>query len=172
MSVSNNVNIAKVCVSLTIKAVAQGLEKDLKYPRKLYCTYQVVNDINTDDSSNSSLPKISNYLYALSGGYAFQAQNILNLGGGGIVATTPAGGGLTPFPISHVVTVGESGSMTLSSTDWVGLQDINQVTINQNVFQIGVQFTFSPLSGLFNFSLTGYTLQTNDIMTSFGFKPV
>jgi hypothetical protein len=172
MSIANTLNIAKVCVSLTIQAIEQGLEKDLLLPLKIDISQQVVNDINTDDSSNADLTAMSNQLFAMCGGYAFEAQRVLNLGGGGIVATTPAGSGLTPFPISHVVTVGESGSMTISSTAWVGLEDINQVVINQSVFQVGYQFTFNPLSGVFDFSLTGYTLQTGDIITSFGFMPV
>jgi hypothetical protein len=32
-------------------------------------------------------------------GQAFQAQNIPNLGGGGIVATTRRGKGVSPYPI-------------------------------------------------------------------------
>lgn len=172
MSVANNINIAKTCVSLTIKAIEQGLEKDLNYPRKLYCTYQTVNDINTDDSSNTGLTRASNYLYAICGGYAFEAQRILNLGGGGIVATTAGNTGLTPYPITHVVTSGEANSMTLTSSDWIGLQDVNQVVINQSVFQYGVHFTFNSLIGQFSFALSSYTLQIGDVVSSFGFKPV
>lgn len=172
MSVANNVNIAKVCVSLTIKAIARGLEKDLNYPRKLYIAYQVVNDINTDDSTDADLPAGSNYLYSLCGGYAFEAQDILNLGGGGIVATSAGNTGLTPYPISRIITAGEAGLMTLTDSNWIGLEDINQVVINQSVYQYGVGFTFNSLIGRFDFTLSSYTLQEGDVLTSFGFMPV
>ena len=172
MSVANNVNIAKVCVSLTLKAIEQGLEKDLRLARKIDISQRVVNDINTDDSSNEDLPLLSNQLYAMCGGYAFEAENILGLGGGGIVATTAGNTGLTPFPISYTVTLAENGQSYIQNSDWIGLQDINMVVIGQNVFQYGSQFTFNPINGKFDFSIYPYYVQTGDVMTGVGYMPV
>lgn len=172
MSVSNNVNIAKVCVSLTIKAIEQGLEKDLRLARKIDISQRVVNDINTDDSSDADLPLLSNQLYAMCGGYAFEAENVLGLGGGGIVATTAGNTGLTPFPISYTVTLAENGQSYIQNSDWIGLQDINMVVIGQNVFQYGSQFTFNPINGTFSFAIYPYYVQTGDVMTGVGYMPV
>ena len=171
-TIANNLNIAKVCVSLTIKAIEQGLEKDLNYPRKLYIAYQSIQDINTDNSSDSTLTNTNDFLYALCGGYAFQAENILGLGGGGIVATTAGNTGLTPFPISYTVTLAENGQSYIQNSDWIGLQDINMVVIGQNVFQYGSQFTFNPINGKFDFSIYPYYVQTGDVMTGVGYMPV
>ena len=172
MSVSNNINIAKVCVSLTLQAIANGTEKDLRLARKIDISQKVVNDINTDDSTNADLPLISNQLFAMCGGYAFEAERVLGLGGGGIVATTAGNTGLTPFPISYTVTLAENGQSYLQNSAWVGLQDINMVVIGQNVFQYGSQFTFNPVNGTFNFAIYPYYVQTGDVMTGVGYMPV
>ena len=172
MSVANTLNVAKVCVSLTLKAIEQGLEKDLRLARKIDISQRVVNDINTDDSSNEDLPLLSNQLYAMCGGYAFEAENVLGLGGGGIVATTAGNTGLTPFPISYTVTLAENGQSYIQNSAWIGLQDINMVVIGQNVFQYGSQFTFNPINGKFDFSIYPYYVQTGDVMTGVGYMPV
>lgn len=173
MSVSNNINIAKVCVSLTIRAIEQGLEKDLLLPRKLDISQKVVNDINTDDPTNADLPLISNQLYAMCGGYAFEAQRVLNLGGAGIVGTTTSNTGLSPYPIGHTITVAESNSSTLQNSEWIGLTDLNTTaTINNNQFTYGVNYTFSTITGTFDFSLSGYLFQTGDVFATGGFMPV
>lgn len=172
MSVANNLNIAKVCVSLTIKAIEQGLEKDLNYPRKLYIAYQAIQDINTDNPSDTTLTGTNDFLYALCGGYAFQAQNILNLGGGGVVPTQPSSGGLSPYPIGVTISVGQSGVSTLQDSNWVGLVDLTlTAVINNTVFTYGSDYTFSTLTGTFNFSLSGYVFQTGDKFTTLAFKP-
>jgi hypothetical protein len=172
MSIANNLNIAKVCVSLTIKAIEQGLEQDLNYPRKLYIAYQAINDINTDNSSDSTLTATNDFLFALCGGYAFQAQDILNLGGGGVVPTQPSSGGLSPYPIGVTVSVGQSGVSTLQSSDWVGLVDINlTAVINNGVFTYGSDYTFNTLTGTFSFALCGYVFQTGDKFSTYAFKP-
>lgn len=175
MSVANNINIAKVCVSLTIRAIEQGLEKDLLLPRKLYCSYQVVNDINSDNPSSADLTLMSNQLYSMCGGYAFEAQRILNLGGGGIVATTPAGGGLTPYPIAVSLVGGQIVGMTIKAvvqSDWYGLSGFSFCFINQNQLSLGTNFTYNSVNGVFDLSLYSYTPQVGDIFSVQAFKSV
>lgn len=175
MSVSNNINIAKVCVSLTIKAIEQGLEKDLLLPRKLDISQKVVNDINTDDPTNADLTLISNQLYAMCGGYAFDAQRILNLGGTGIVGTTTSNTGLTPYTIGLTLAAGNISGTTIKSitqSDWYGLSNFVYCFINQGQLTINVQFTYNSVTGIFDFALYPYTPQVGDVFTCSAFKTV
>jgi hypothetical protein len=169
MTTANIISIAKICVSLTLKAVVQGVEDDYLLPRKIYCTYQSVSDLYNDSPSDASMTKIANYLYAICGGYGFAAQAILGTGGGGIIVNPSTSSSYTPVPISVTISAGQSGVKTIQSNSWIGLQYVNYVVINQNYFQIGSQFTFNSVTGTFDFSLYNYTLQTNDVMTSFGY---
>jgi hypothetical protein len=164
------INIAKSCISLVVRDIEKGIEKDLLLPRKLYVCYKATLDAIALDSTDIKSP---NYLYSLCGGYAFEAEN--KMGAGGIVVNPSTGGtnsGLTPFPINVTISSGEAGVSILQSSAWIGLQDVNSVVINQSILQKDVQFTFNSVTGVFNFSLYGYILQTNDQVSSFGFMPV
>lgn len=118
----------------------------------------------------TKIDAVTNYVYTMCGAYAFEALGIIGSGGG--VVPSPSGGGgtgLIPYSITVTISASQAGSKTLTNTNWIGLQDVNLVTINQSSFQSGAQFTFSPLTGTFDFSLSGYTLQKNDVLTSLGF---
>lgn len=172
MTVATTIDIAKICIYLVNKAIALGQEKDTQLANKIYVIMKAVQDYNDGDPTNAYLTQTSNYLYAFCGGYAFQAEGILGTTGGVVVPPSSGGGALTPFPITHIVTLAESGVSTLQDSDWIGLQDINQVIINQSILQYGTQFTFNTITGTFDFSLYNYTLQTGDVVSSFGFMPV
>lgn len=174
-TIANNLNIAKTCVSLTIKAIEQGLEKDLNYPRKLYIAYQAIQDINTDNPSDTTLTGTNDFLYALCGGYAFEAQRILNLGGGGIVATTAGTAGITPYPIAVSLVGGQIVGNTIKAviqSDWYGLSGFSFCFINQNQLALGTNFTYNIVTGIFDFSLYSYVPQPGDIFTCQAFKTV
>lgn len=175
MTTANTLNIAKVCVSLTIQAIAQGRELDLNLPRKIYCTYQSLNDVYTDNPNDSTLTATSNFLFSICGGYAFEAERILNLGGGGIVATTAGNPGITPYPIYITLASGNISGTTIKAliqSDWYGLSGFAFSFINNNQFALNTNFTYNTLTGIFDFALTPYTPQVGDIFTVQAFKAV
>jgi hypothetical protein len=124
--------------------------------------------------SLSGLQGVTNYVFSLCGGKLQIANQILANGSSGIIVPPSSGGsgGLTPYPITHTVSAGEAGFQVLTNPAWIGLQDVNTVVINQSILQNGVQFTFNSVTGTFDFSLYSYVLQINDVISSFGFKPV
>lgn len=173
MTTANTLNIAKVCVSLTIQAIAQGKEPDLNLSRKIYCAYQSINDIYTDNPNDSTLTGSGNFLFAICGGYAFEAENILSLGGGGVVPSSGSSTGITPFPINHTVTLAESQVRTLQNAQWIGLVDLNSTTtINNNQYTYTVDYTFNSATGTFDFTLCGYLFQPDDKFATGGFMSV
>jgi len=169
MSVTTNIDIAKVSIVLVNKAIELGQEKDTQLARKIHVVMSSIEAVNDSTPADTSLPFQSNFLYALCGGYAFKAESYLGTSGGIVIASSNGWSNYTPYPINVVVGLSQSGVQTITNTNWIGLQDINQVVIGQNVFQVGSQFTFNSVSGTFNFSLANYTLQTGDVMTSLGF---
>jgi hypothetical protein len=110
MSVSTTIDIAKVTVSLAIKAISLQQESDLNLPRKIYVAQQVLSDLYTEDPTNVDLALLSNYTTAICAGYAFEAQNLLNTGGGGIIIN-PSTGIASLAAINKDFTVGQSGSL-------------------------------------------------------------
>ena len=125
-----------------------------------------------DDQSLDGLTGATNYVYTLLGAQVQKANEILSAGSGGIVVPpSSGGGGLTPFPINLTISAGQAGSSTLQDSDWIDLQDIVQITVNQSVYQLGTGFTFNAITGTFDLSLSGYILQEGDKFTSFGFAP-
>ena len=120
-------------------------------------------------------PGTNDFLYALCGGYAFEAQRILNLGGGGIVATTAGTAGLTPYPISVVLVGGQISGMTIQAvipSDWYGLSGFAFCFINQNQLALGSEFTYNSVNGVFSFALYSYTPQPGDKFSVQAFKTV
>jgi hypothetical protein len=172
---TNTINIAKVCIYLTQRAIALGEEKDTLLPGKIFSVMNAVKAYNDGDPNNGYLTQMANYLYSICGGYAFQAQNILNLGGGGIVATSPNGNGLTPYPIALVLASGNISGTTIKAinqSDWYGLSGFSFCFINQGELTMGVQFTYNSATGIFDFGLYPYTPQVGDVFSCQAFKSV
>lgn len=164
--------IANICISLVVQAIAKGAEKDIDLPRKILMCTQSVEDYNEEDPTNQYLTSVSNFLYAICGGYAFQAESLYG-GTGGLLPSISSGSVfLTPYNIIHTVTAGESGSSTLSNPSWILLQNMSYVVINNITYQYGKDFIFNNLSGLFNFSPSGYVLQKGDELTALAFQQV
>jgi len=118
MSVSNNIQIAKVTIPLVIRDIDLQLETDRQLPRKIYMAYQALNDLYTQDPTNTNVTLLSNYLYAMCGGYYFEAQNIITIGGGGTLVnpSTGASASLVAFNIQFTVGVSQ---MTAGQTTYV-----------------------------------------------------
>ena len=60
MSVSNNIQIAKVTIPLVIRDIDLQLETDRLLPRKIYMAYQSLNDLYTQDPNNANVTLLSN----------------------------------------------------------------------------------------------------------------
>lgn len=163
--------IAKVCQYLADMAIRIGKETDKLLAIKLYVERKSVEWAYDQDSTDTTLTKTSNYLFALCGGYAFEAIGIIGANTGGIVPSPSGGSTLTPYPINITISAGQSGVSTLQDSDWIGLQDLNTIFINQNVLQSGYQFTFNSITGTIDVSLYGYVFQTGDVITGIGFIP-
>lgn len=174
MSIANDIKIAKVCQVLALRDIEKGKERDLGLPRKIYTTRKGLEWLNTNNSTSSTLVGKQGYLIAMCGKYTSEARGILALGATGQNTSAVYGNGsvLMPYPISLIISSGQAGVSTISNTAWVGLQDVNTVVVNNATFQSGVDFTFNSATGVFDFSLRPYVLQTNDSITTLGFKPV
>lgn len=174
MSIANDIKIAKVCQVLALRDIEKGRERDLKLGRKIYGARKGVEWLNANSPSDSTLLGKQGYMVAMCGKYASEARGILALGATGqnISAIYGNGSVLMPYPINVVVSAGQSGVSTISNLAWVGLQGITDVVINGNPLQSSVGFTFNSATGIFDFSLGSYVLQTGDVITSLGFKTV
>lgn len=124
--------------------------------------------------SLSTVQEVTNYVYSLLGSQLQIANNILTNGGGGVNVSSVANssGSLQPYPVNVIVSAGQAGVSTLTSTAWVGLSYINTVVINGVVYQQGIGFTFNQATGTFDFSLSGYVLQEGDDVSALGFTPI
>jgi len=164
--------IANICISLVVQAIAKGAEKDIDLPRKILMCTQSVEDYNEEDPTNQYLTSVSNFLYAICGGYAFQAESLYG-GTGGLLPSISSGSVfLAPYNIIHTVTAGEAGSSTLSNPSWILLQNMSDVVINNSTYQYNTDFVFNTSSGQFNFSPSGYILQEGDLVTALAFEQV
>jgi hypothetical protein len=135
MSTSTTLDIAKVTTSLAVKAIAIQEETDLNLPRKIYIAQQALSDLYTDDPTSSDIDLLANYTTAICAGYAFEAQNLLNSGGGGIIIN-PSTGTASLAAINEDFTVGESGSL-FNEGDTVFTIDIGSGSIFQDgTFQV------------------------------------
>lgn len=104
------IQIAKICVPLTCKAIATGAEKDKRLPRKLYIGWNVVSDIYNDTPNSTDLPLMANYLFSMCQGYAFQAEGYIGTGGGTVINP---GSNLTYRAYSYGFVVGQTGALVL-----------------------------------------------------------
>lgn len=180
MAIQDTINIAKVCVPLTIKAIVSGQEQDLKLPTKLAMAYLTLEDVLENNPTDEDLPRCANYLFAMCGGYAFEAQRLINGGGGGSIVPSGSTGALNPYPIDVTIDASHAGLTYYQDEDLEGVSeaDLVEIVINSNPpFQKDVQFTFNSAQGKINFDMSAttgnvYTLQLNDKMTGSSFKPV
>jgi hypothetical protein len=173
---NTTISLAKICQYLyTVDILGSNSffngSVDKRRNIQLYMERVALEYGNTQNIPNNQ--GVSNYVYTLLGTNLQRSTQILTGGSGGIVPPASQGGNsLTPYPINVIISVGQSNSMILTNSAWIGLQDINQIVINQSVFQSGSQFVFSPLTGTFDFSLSLYTLQVGDFLTGLGFLRV
>ena len=174
VTTSGTLSLCKICQYLWVVDNAQknaffSGSIDNNLPILLYMERASLNYGSTQNLSTLSATTL--YNYSLLGSKLQLANQILSNGSGGIIIN-PSGGGtsLTPYNINFIVSAGQAGVSTIQNSAWIGLQYVNQLIINQTVFQSGAQFTFNSLTGTFDLSLAGYILQQNDIGSGLGFK--
>jgi len=126
------------------------------------------------NESKAGLLGVTENVYRLCGAKLNEAQEIYSSGSAGVVVSPTSGSGsYVPYPIAIVVQASQVGAQTLSAlvpSDWIGLLLFTECTINQSILQINSQFTYSVITGQFNFSLYGYSPQTGDVFTCDAFK--
>jgi len=174
---ATTISLAKICQYLyTVSDYKQSVffngTIDPRRNMQLYMERKALEYGN--DQSLDDLQGTTNYVYTLLGAQLQRANEILDSGtSGGIVPATPAGTtSLVPYNILYTITAREAGSSTVSNSDWILLQNMSDVVINNITYQYGKDFIFNNLSGLFNFSPSGYVLQEGDELTALAFQQV
>jgi len=74
MTTSDVIEIAKVTVSVVIKAIEQGQENDLELPNKISIEANALEWVNTTGYTGIDINGFTNYVYGMCGGYAFEAE--------------------------------------------------------------------------------------------------
>ena len=167
---ARTLEIAPVCGYLASRDVQKGLAfngefLDPRTPILIYYVYKVLNLIYTQDSTYSGVVAVGNYLYALCSPWYFEAEAIVDGGGGGqIPGITP--GGTTVNALDFEVTASSiipTGGTTLlldgtnDNPDWRGIAIVNlsRDGIWQNTTNLGLGYSYyswNSYSGLLTIS--------------------
>jgi hypothetical protein len=146
MAASETLDIAKVSLSLIDRDSYLNLNSDTQLGRKLYFAYKALGDLVTDDPTSEDLDIINNLTFSLCGGYAFEAEALLNQGGSGIIIN-PSTGTASLADIYSEFTVGDVGS----------LLDAGETTFTINIGAGNI-----PQMGVFQITLDGVSLPRNN----------
>ena len=112
LSVQNVINVAKVSVSLVIKAIDLNQENDIYLPKKISVESSILEWVYNNNYNGINLQGFAEYVYAMCGGYAFQAEALLGIGG---VVVNPSTGTIR-IPI-QLGAFAVAGSTTIVFTD-------------------------------------------------------
>jgi len=110
-STSDVIEIAKISVSLAIKAIENQQENDLSLPEKLSTEAYLLQWAYVNNYSGIDIDGFTNYVYGMCGGYAYQAEGMI--GTGGIVIDPATGGVRNPIPLGNYAGTGNT-SITFS----------------------------------------------------------
>lgn len=126
------------------------------------------------DQSISTVSEINPSLYSLCGTKLQQGIAIYSGGSGGVVPSPSGSGSYQPSYIDYTVSGLDNPNITVTSLqndDWKGLMGLTTLAVDQQVFQLNVGFTFSPVNGTINFDLSPgniYYPQNNSVITANG----
>jgi hypothetical protein len=95
MTTSEVIDIAKVTVSVVIKAIEQGKENDIHLPNKISMEVNILEWVNTTGYTGINLNGFTDYVYGMCGGYVYEAEALLGIAG---VVVNPSSGGNGRFP--------------------------------------------------------------------------
>ena len=110
-STADVIEIAKVSVSLVIKAIENQQENDLSLPKKLSTESYLLEWAYSNNYTGIDIDGFTNYVYGMCGGYAYQAEGLI--GTGGIVVNPASGGAIAPIPLGQYAGTGNT-SITFS----------------------------------------------------------
>ena len=110
-STADVIEIAKVSVSLVIKAIENQQENDLSLPKKLSTESYLLECAYSNNYTGIDINGFTNYVYGMCGGYAYQAEGLI--GTGGIVVNPASGGAIAPIPLGQYAGTGNT-SITFS----------------------------------------------------------
>ena len=136
--------------------------------------YTCINWAAPTKSTTAGFQNAVNYMFNLIGAFYNQANAIINGGSNAnqLVGIYGQGNVLTPFPISLLVSSGQAGVQTITSSALLGVLDLTTLFIGNQVFQLGTGFSFNSITGTISFAPAGYTLQEGDSIIGLGFKPM
>lgn len=110
-STADVIEIAKVSVSLAIKAIENKQENDLDLPKKLSTEAYLLEWVYSGGYTGIDLDGFTNYVYGMCGGYAYEAEGMI--GTGGIVVNPASGGARNPIALGAYAGTGNT-SITFS----------------------------------------------------------
>lgn len=122
----------------------------------------------------SGVQGVANNVYTLCGAELAQAQEVYSNGSSGVVPSPSGSGSYQPAFIDYTVTGLNNPNTTvteLQNDDWIGLMGLTEFTMNNQVFQLNVNFLFNSVSGTINFDLSPnniYYPQNGDVITATG----
>jgi hypothetical protein len=110
-STADVIEIAKISVSLVIKAIENKQENDLSLPKKLSTEVYLLQWVYSNGYTGININGFTDYVYGMCGGYAYQAEGLI--GTGGIVINPASGGARAPIPLGQYAGTGNT-SITFS----------------------------------------------------------
>ena len=110
-STADVIEIAKVSISLIIKAIENQQENDLNLPKKLSTEVYLLQWVYSNSYTGININGFTNYVYGMCGGYVYEAEGLI--GTGGIVVNPASGGALVPIPLGQYAGTGNT-SITFS----------------------------------------------------------
>lgn len=132
--------------------------------------YQVRKSVEREYLQNyyptsPQLEENANYLYNLCNRYIQQAIGIFNGGGGGIIVN-PTNNNQYVYSELLLIVNGVAGQPVVNTSTYqnnqlIGAIDINEITINKQLFYIGTDYTFNLTTG--TITLLNYIWNTGDI---------
>jgi hypothetical protein len=129
---SDVIEIAKISVSLAIKAIENQQENDLSLPKKLSTEAYLLEWSYINNYSGIDLDGFTNYVYGMCGGYAYQAEGMIGTGG---IVIDPAtgGGGRNPIPLGKYA---GTGNTSISFNEAIGKSLLSATRGGQGVGEI------------------------------------
>lgn len=113
LTTSEVIDIAKVTVSVVVKAIEQGQENDLELPNKIRIEADALQWVNTNNYTEINLQGFTDYVYGMCGGYAFEAEALMGVAG---VVINPSSGGDGRYP-QQFSKFASAGSVSISFSE-------------------------------------------------------
>jgi len=110
-STADVIEIAKISVSLVVKAIENNQENDLQLPKKISTEVYLLQWAYSNNYTGIDIDAFTDYVYGMCGGYAYEAEGLI--GTGGIVINPASGGAFTPLALGKYANTGAT-SITFS----------------------------------------------------------